>query len=115
MGPDKVVARMIAFVLEIQYMGTFFTQRIDRCIKEQQEIERMGSYKPRSGGIGKSLSKYSPQLLRTLKEDKNLQAIMGHIGYKDLLVKPVEEWSNLPPLQDYATEYLPSWVNNQSM
>ncbi|KAL7535042.1 hypothetical protein ACHAXR_006233 [Thalassiosira sp. AJA248-18] len=107
--PDKVMSRVVQFVLEIQRMGTFFTERINRCILEQEEIERMGSYKPRSGGIGKSLSKYSPALLNTLKNDKELKEIMGHLGYSDLLVKPPEEWSTLQPLKDYATEYLPSW------
>jgi len=107
--PDKVMARVLQFVLEIQRMGTFFSERIDRCIKEQQEIERMGSYKPRSGGIGKSLAKYSPELLKTLKADENLKVIMAHLGYKDLLSKPVEEWSNLEPLRGHATEFLPTW------
>jgi len=107
--PDKVMGRVLQFVLEIKAMGTFFSERIDRCISEQQAIERMGSYKPRSGGIGKSLAKYSPELLKTLFEDKDLRSVMGHLGYKDLLTKPVEEWSNLTPLKNYATEYLPSW------
>ena len=109
--PDKAMARVLQFVLEVKYMGTFFTERIERCIKEQAEIERMGSYKPRSGGIGKSLSKYSPALLHKLKSNVNLRRMMGHLGYADLLEKPPEEWSDLTPLEDYATEYLPSWHN----
>mmetsp|Transcript_16554 Transcript_16554/g.35787 ORF Transcript_16554/g.35787 Transcript_16554/m.35787 type:complete len:750 (+) Transcript_16554:154-2403(+) len=107
--PDKVMSRVVQFVLEVKRMGTFFTDRIDRCIKEQAEIEAMGSYKPRSGGIGKSMSKYSPELLKTLKADKDLRRIMGYLDYQDLLVKPPERWNELAPLQDYATEYLPSW------
>ena len=108
--PDKVMARVIQFVLEIQRMGSFFTERIDRCIREQAEIERMGSYKPRSGGIGKSMSKYSPELLKKLKEDKSLREVMVGLGYGELLTKPVEEWSDLEPLKDHGTEYLPSWA-----
>jgi len=106
--PDKVMARVLQFVLEVQRMGTFFTERIDRCIKEQEDIERMGSYKPRSGGIGKSISKYPPALLKKLYADEDLKTLMGYLGYGDLLVKPVSEWSSLMPLKDYATEYLPS-------
>jgi len=115
--PDKVMARVLQFVLEVKRMGSFFTERIDRCIKEQEDIERMGSYKPRSGGIGKSISKYPPALLTKLYADENLKVIMGHLGYGDLLVKPVSEWSSLEPLKDYATEYLPSWhkTNNKKV
>ena len=51
---DKVIAHVIRFVLEVTNMG-FFEERIDRCIREEQ-IEKLGSYRPRSGGIGKSLS-----------------------------------------------------------
>ncbi len=61
---DKVIAKVIRFVLEINDMK-FFESRIDRCIREEQ-IEKLGSYKPRSGGIGKSLSKYPPELLQTI-------------------------------------------------
>ena len=65
--PAKVMSRVVQFVLEINDMGSFFGERIDRCIREQQEIERLGSYKPRSGGIGKSLSKYSPDLIEMMR------------------------------------------------
>ena len=61
---DKVIAKVIRFVLEINDMR-FFESRIDRCIREEQ-IEKLGSYRPRSGGIGKSLSKYPPELLQTI-------------------------------------------------
>jgi len=109
--PDKAMARVLQFVLEIKHMGTFFTERVDRCIKEQAEIERMGSYKPRSGGIGKSLAKYPPELFQKLKSNEQLKQMMTHLGYKDLLEKPVEEWSSLEPLVNYATEYQPTWHN----
>jgi len=112
--PDKVMARVLQFVLEIQHMGTFFTERIDRCIKEQAEIESMGSYKPRSGGIGKSLAKYSPELFQKLKSNKQLRQMMGHLGYTELLEKPAEEWSSLKSLTDYGTEYLPTWHQTQN-
>ena len=61
---DKVIAKVIRFVLEINDMR-FFESRIDRCIREEQ-IEKLGSYTPRSGGIGKSLSKYPAELLQTI-------------------------------------------------
>lgn len=109
--PTVVMQRVLQFVLEVKRMGTFFTQRIQRCVGEQEKIERMGSYKPRSGGIGKSLSKYSPELLQKLRDDKQLTNIMGFFGYSELLTKKPEEWSTLTPLKDGATEYLPSWHN----
>ena len=109
--PTKVMKRVIQFTLEIKRMDTFFSERIERCCDEQAEIERMGSYKPRSGGIGKSVisGKYSPELLAKLKNDQELKTIMGHLGYKDLFTKPPEEWASMKPLQDHAIEYLPSW------
>ena len=61
---DKVMHRVIQFVLEIKQMG-FWEYRLDRCIREEQ-IEKLGSYKPRSGGIGKALSKYPPELLQEI-------------------------------------------------
>ena len=61
---DKVMHRVIQFVLEIKQMG-FWDYRLDRCIREEQ-IEKLGSYKPRSGGIGKALSKYPPELLQEI-------------------------------------------------
>lgn len=115
---DGVMARVLQFVLEVKQMGTFFTERIHRCISDQEEIERLGSYKPRSGGIGKSLSKYSSKLLEKLKADKQLRNVMMHLGYKDLFDTPSAEWATkLEPLEDYATEYLPSWegTNNRKV
>lgn len=61
---DKVMSKVIKFVLEINDMK-FFESRIDRCIREEQ-IENLGSYKPRSGGIGRSLKNYPPELLQTI-------------------------------------------------
>jgi hypothetical protein len=61
---DKVMEKVIRFVLEINDMK-FFEDRIDRCIREEQ-IEKLGSYKPRSGGIGKSLKQYPPELLQSI-------------------------------------------------
>lgn len=105
--PDKVMERVIQFVLEINRMGTFFGERIDRCIREQEEIERLGSYKPRSGGIGKAMSKYSSELLKRMKDD-DFVLIMKWLGYEELLKTPHEEWLELPPLKDYGVEYLTS-------
>lgn len=91
-------------------MDTFFDERIARCISDQQEIERLGSYKPRSGGIGKSLSKYSPELLAQLKADEELCKVMGYLEYTELLDKPANEWDTLLPLKDYAYEFSTSWM-----
>ncbi len=102
--PHKVMERSIQFILEIKSMGSFFNERINRCIVEQQEIERLGSYKPRSGGIGKSMSKYSPELQAAMKDD-NLRSIMDRLGYEGVLDTPVEKWPDMEPLEDYALEY----------
>lgn len=91
-------------------MDTFFLERIDRCIRDQQEIERLGSYKPRSGGIGKAVKKYSPELFEKIMNDEELRGVMKHLHYQELLEKPPEEWSTLTPLENYAIEYLPSWA-----
>ena len=134
--PARVMSRVIPFVLEVKRlvlrlypsfhfkfhvftnshifnftslrMNTFFSERIQRCIEEQAEIERMGSYKPRSGGIGKSLAKYSPELVAKIKGMKDLRKTMTNLGYKELLEKPVEEWVNLTQLENGACEFQPS-------
>ena len=92
-------------------MNTFFEERVYRCCSERAEIERMGSYKPRSGGIGKSVisGKYSPELFQKLKDDEDLRELMDHFGYEDIFNKPPEEWVNMKPLEDHGIEYLPSW------
>lgn len=72
----------------------------------------MGSYKPRSGGIGKSLSKYSPELLSKLKSDNELRQVMKHLEYTELLEKPPEEWHTLTALSNFAHEYAVTWEGN---
>lgn len=112
--PDKVMERVIQFVLEIQRMGTFFGERIDRCIREQEEIERLGSYKPRSGGIGKSLSKYSSELLKEM-QDKEFKMIMERLGYGSLMNTAQETWAEMPPLKDHGIEYLTTSSSHNSI
>ena len=102
--PAQVMSRVVQFVLEINNMGSFFGERIDRCIKEQQEIESLGSYKPRSGGIGKSIAKYSPELIEKMKAE-GFEEILDALQYGNLVGKPVEEWSKLPFLPDHALEF----------
>jgi len=113
-APDKVMGRVIKFVLEVKRMDTFFTSRVERSIMAKEKVDSMGSYKPRSGGIGKSMSKYPPELVETLKADKDLVRIMGYLEYQDLLEKPPEKWSEMKPLLHHATEYLPSWANTEN-
>jgi hypothetical protein len=96
---DKVIAKVIRFVLEINDMR-FFEKRIDRCIREEQ-IERLGSYRPRSGGIGKSLSKYSPELLQQI--NTGILSTMEKFGYGEMLVPTPSEWK-LEPLDQYGVE-----------
>jgi uncharacterized protein YejL (UPF0352 family) len=96
---DKVIAKVIRFVLEINDMR-FFEKRIDRCIREEQ-IERLGSYRPRSGGIGKSLSKYSPELLQQI--NMGILSTMEKFGYGEMLVPTPSEWK-VEPLDQYGVE-----------
>lgn len=94
---DKVIAKVIRFVLEINDMK-FFESRIDRCIREEQ-IEKLGSYKPRSGGIGKSLSKYPPELLQTI--NTGIVSTMEKFGYTEMLVPDPSQWE-LEPMDQYG-------------
>lgn len=75
----------------------------------------MGSYKPRSGGIGKSLSKYSPKLFSKLKADDELRKVMGYLEYTELLEKPPDQWDTLKPLDDYAHEHAASWEGSTTL
>ncbi|KAG7356331.1 sulfotransferase family protein [Nitzschia inconspicua] len=100
---DKVIAKVLRFVLEVNNMQ-FFEDRIDRAIREEQ-IEKLGSYKPRSGGIGKSLTKgvYSPELLQEL--NAGILSTMAKFGYDEMLVPNPSEWK-LEPL-DQLGVYIP--------
>jgi hypothetical protein len=102
---DKVMERTLQFVLEVKRMGTFFTERVDRCIRDQQKIENLGSYKPRSAGIGKSLKKYKPEVIERMKTPA-LVEVMKKLGYSFMLENPVEKWSEMPPLPGHATELM---------
>lgn len=100
---DKVIAKVLKFVLEVNDMQ-FFEDRIDRAIREEQ-IEKLGSYKPRSGGIGKSLTKgvYSPELLQEI--NTGILDTMAKFGYDEMLVPNPSEWK-LEPL-DQLGVYIP--------
>lgn len=106
--PDKVLARVIQFVLEVNNM-TFFQHRIQQCQIVQDDpttstgTVAVGAYKPRSGGIGKSLSKYSPTLLQTI--NPILSELMHQLGYGELLVpkQRKEEWK-LDPIPRFGFE-----------
>lgn len=98
---DKVIAHVIRFVLEVKNMG-FFEERIDRCIREEQ-IEKLGSYRPRSGGIGKSLSTgmYTPELLTQLNQ--GILETMIKFGYEEMMVANPKVWK-LEPLDEFGVE-----------
>jgi len=97
---DKVAAKAVQFVLEIKDMR-FFQRRIDQCIREEQ-LEQLGPYKPRSGGIGKSLEKYSPELLQQMNS-MGIISTMEKLGYGEMLVPNRDEWE-LEPLDEYGVE-----------
>ena len=93
---DLVLEKVIRFVLEINNMG-FFRDRINQCTRE--DIERLGSYKPRSGGVGKSLKRYSPELLQ--KMNVGIYSTMEKFGYDEMLVPDPKSWK-LEPLDEYG-------------
>lgn len=80
----------------------FFATRIARCV-EEETIEQLGSYQPRSGGIGKSLAKYSPELLQEI--NFGIFDTMEQLDYTSMLIPDKEEWQELEPLNDYCREY----------
>uniref|UniRef100_A0A7S4AMR1 Sulfotransferase domain-containing protein n=1 Tax=Pseudo-nitzschia australis TaxID=44445 RepID=A0A7S4AMR1_9STRA len=86
----KVVRHVIQFVLEIERM-TFFEERIHRAIGEEQ-VEKLGPYKARSGGIGRSLIKghYTPSLLQEINH--GIQSTMQTFGYKEMMVPNPKKW-----------------------
>mmetsp|Transcript_107297 Transcript_107297/g.218948 ORF Transcript_107297/g.218948 Transcript_107297/m.218948 type:complete len:495 (+) Transcript_107297:581-2065(+) len=95
----KVISKVIRFVLEIKSM-TFFEDRILRAIGEEQ-VENLGPYKARTGGIGKSLTKgyYTPQLLHYI--NYGIAGTMEKFGYKEMLVPNPKSWK-LKPLDQHG-------------
>jgi len=91
----KVIGKVVKFVLEVNSM-TFFEDRIQCAIGEDQ-IETLGAYKARSGGIGKSLTNgnYSAQLLNEI--NYGIIGTMEKFGYKEMLVPKPSDW-RLKPL-----------------
>jgi len=79
----------------------FFSKRIRYCL-DQENIEKLGSYQPRSGGIGKSLKKYSPELLQEM--NVGILSTMEKFEYTSLLVPNKDEWE-LEPLEGFGREY----------
>lgn len=102
----KVIGKVIKFVLEVNSM-TFFEDRIARALGEEQ-IEKLGPYKARSGGIGRSLTKghYSPKLLNQI--NYGIIGTMEKFGYKEMLIPKPDEWK-LEPL-DRLGVYIPGSV-----
>jgi len=95
----RVVSKVIKFVLEVSSM-TFFEDRIQRAIGEEQ-VEKLGPYKARSGGIGKSLTKgnYTPQLLNQI--NYGIVGTMEKFGYKEMLIPNPSSWK-LKPLDKWG-------------
>merc|ERR1719491_2097617 len=95
----KVIGKVVKFVLEVNSM-TFFEDRIQRAIGEDQ-VEKLGPYKARSGGIGKSLTKgnYTPQLLNQI--NYGIVSTMEKFGYKEMLIPNPSSWK-LKPLDKWG-------------
>jgi len=104
----KVIGKVVKFVLEVNSM-TFFEDRIQRAIGEDQ-IEKLGPYKVRSGGIGKSLTKgnYSAQLLHQI--NYGIMDTMEKFGYKEMLIPKPSEW-RLEPL-DQLGVFIPGTTDD---
>ena len=101
--PAKVVRRIMAFTLSVKNMASFFGPRIDRVIKEE-ELEKLGSYKPRSGGIGKSLKNYPPELFQEMSS--GLLSILERVGYSaDFVVPDATLWAKIEPVPGYAQQW----------
>lgn len=101
--PAKVVRRIMAFTLSVKNMASFFGPRIDRVIKEE-ELEKLGSYKPRSGGIGKSLKNYPPELFQEMSS--GLLGILERVGYSaDFVVPDATLWAKIEPIPGYAQQW----------
>eukprot|EP00537_Pseudo-nitzschia_pungens_P014903 CAMPEP_0172409296 /NCGR_PEP_ID=MMETSP1061-20121228/76294_1 /TAXON_ID=37318 /ORGANISM="Pseudo-nitzschia pungens, Strain cf. pungens" /LENGTH=914 /DNA_ID=CAMNT_0013145449 /DNA_START=290 /DNA_END=3034 /DNA_ORIENTATION=- len=100
----RVMRRVIKFVLEINSM-TFFEDRIQRAIGEEQ-VEKLGPYKARSGGIGRSLTKghYTPLLLHQINH--GIIGTMEKFGYKEMLVPNPKSWK-LRPIDQWGV-YIPA-------
>ena len=107
----KVVNKVIQFVLEVKSM-TFFEDRIQRAIGEEQ-VENLGPYKARSGGIGKSLTKghYTPQLLHQI--NYGIVGTMEMFGYKEMLIPKPSSWK-LTPLDQHGV-FIPGSNNGQPL
>ena len=101
--PDKVMQRVVKFVLEVDDMR-FFTQRIRQYCgtdddNDNHRIESIGAYRPRAGGIGKSWNAYPDALRRELLQ--KVAPLLHQLGYAALLNQQGPPWS-LPPIPGYA-------------
>jgi len=128
--PDKVMERVIPFVLQVQDMA-FFRPRIQECIvsgsgggggaggtSADEHVVAGGAYKPRSGGIGKSMHRYCPQLLRKIQSV--LCESMHQFGYGEMVtgasssaVVDPTSWK-LDPIPNYAFEIKRTASNNNA-
>lgn len=125
--PDRVLARVLQFTLEISNMD-FFESRIQHCCgtnhdgavdttesiptqtgqatSNNNNIQNFGAYKPRSGGIGKSLQQYPDDLRKELLHNNpGMIALMHQLGYGEMLdVNSTPfEWK-LKPIPGFAFE-----------
>jgi hypothetical protein len=102
-NPEPTLGRIIRFVLEIDNM-TFFQDRIQRVLTYKQTLDQAGAYKPRSGGIGKSLSQY-PLALRHYFQN-TVNELMHQLGYGEFVTSTSTDpnFYKVPPIPGYAFE-----------
>ena len=87
--PEAVMIEALKFTLVIKTID-FADWLVQSCIVDE-DITKLGSYKPRSGGIGKSLSKYSPELLQ--KMNVGNMDMMKRLGYEEMLIPNKDSWN----------------------
>ncbi|CAB9498451.1 WSC domain containing [Seminavis robusta] len=108
--PQQVLERVVQFVLEVNNMS-FFRTRIKQTVQVQEGQSVVGAYKPRSGGIGKSLQRYPPHLLK--KVNSIVGDLMHQLGYGEMLQQPDPSLWKLECIPNYGFEFnLPATANN---
>ena len=101
--PAPVLTRVVQFVLEVDNMA-FFNDRIQRVFA-QRSLDEAGAYKPRAGGIGKSLKLFRPALRDQIAD--SIWELMHQLGYGEMVDPSAallpEEWK-VPAIPKYGFE-----------
>lgn len=98
--PAAQVTRMMQFSLRTS-LNDFWKSRIDKICAES--TAKLGSYKPRTSRIGKSLGKYTDELLKYIQQisKQNTRDYVRELGY------------SLPEFPETSVVQSPFLVNNE--